>query len=142
MFRFVIAATLVLCAVVPATAQLTVVTDESSYVVGDVVEITIHNAGPSVVMFVGTPHYSITHLESGAVVYGETLLPELTYLPVGATEVFNFDTDAYPHELGHYQILLHVLESDPGSILETTYLLEEAVTDETMAWSALKASYR
>ena len=142
MFRFVLAAAVVLCAVVPATAQLTVVTDESSYVVGDVVEITIHNAGPSVVMFVGTPYYSITHLESGAVVYGETQLPEITYLPVGATEVFDFDTDAYPHEPGHYRIGLHVLESDPGSILETTYLLEEAVPDETTAWGALKASYR
>jgi hypothetical protein len=142
MFRSILVAIVVLGAVVPATAQVTVVTDDSMYIVGDVVEITIHNAGPSVVMFVGTPIYSITHLDSGAVVYGETQVPDLTYLPVGATEVFDFATDAYPHEPGYYQISLHVFESDPGSILETTYLLDAIVANETTAWSTLKALYR
>jgi hypothetical protein len=141
MFRIVLAAAVVLCSVAPAMAQLTVVTDEATYVVGNVVEITIHNAGPSVVMFVGTPHFSITHVESGVTVYGETQVPDITYLPVGATEVFDFDTDAYPHDPGHYRIWLHVIESDPGSILEATYVLEAVVDDETTTWSGIKALY-
>jgi hypothetical protein len=142
MLRFILAAAVVLCFVAPAMAQLTVVTDEATYVVGDVVEITIHNAGPSVVMFVGTPHFLIAHVESGVVVYGETQVPDITYLPVGGTERFDFDTGAYPHEPGLYRIWLSVLESDPGSILETTYVLQAAVTAEATAWGEIKALYR
>ncbi len=142
MTRMILVAAIVLALAAPALAQLTVVTDESTYVVGDVVEITIHNGGPSEAVFAGSPLYSILHVESGAVIYGETQVPEITFFGVGETEVFGHDTDAYPHEPGHYRIVLNVFFCDPGSITETTYVLDPPVDVESMAWGAIKALSR
>lgn len=139
MNRALVIAFAFLCLAAPAVAQLTVATDEAVYIVGDVVEITIHNGGPSVATFVGSPLYSIVHVESGVYAYGETLVPDITFFQVGQTAVFTFATAAYPHEPGHYRVYLNVLGSDPGSILETTYTLEEPVSTEATTWSRLKA---
>ena len=142
MTRTMLIAAICLCLAAPALAQLTVATDRQTYIAGDTVEITIHNGGPSVAMFVGTPLYSITRVESGTVVYGETLVPEITYFAVGRTEVYRFVISDYPHEPGHYRIDLHVLSADPGSILATTYILDPAVASEQATLSRIKAMAR
>lgn len=142
MTRTLIVAGICLCLAAPALAQLTVATDRQTYIAGDVVEITIRNAGPSVAMFVGTPLYTITRVESGVVVYGETLVPDITYFAVGRTEVYRFATGDYPHQPGHYRIDLNVLSADPGSVLATTYVLDPAVPTAAATMSRVKALVR
>lgn len=50
---------LVLLAASPAAGQLTIVLDQATYTVGETVEITVHNAGPTMAEFYGDPVFTI-----------------------------------------------------------------------------------
>lgn len=132
---------LALCA--PASfAQLTVVTNQASYTVGEVVQITIHNAGPSAATFTSYPSFSIWHTESGDCVYGCAGLPEIWTLPVGGTVIASRGTDVEPDQPGHYDISLAGTSIDPGSILSAEYELMMPVTAVTGTWGGIKGLYR
>ncbi|MFO7653551.1 MAG: hypothetical protein R6X25_06980 [Candidatus Krumholzibacteriia bacterium] len=133
-------ATALLIAASPATAQLTVATDAATYTVGDVVTITIANGGPSEAMFISTPWYAITHVEPDTCVFGCIGLPEISYLAAGASEVYSRYTAA--DGPGHYLIQLAGSSNDPGSILSTTYLLENGTPSAPVTWGEIRRLYR
>ncbi|MBK7048412.1 MAG: hypothetical protein IPH48_18310 [bacterium] len=125
-----------------ALAQLTVVTDQATYNVGDVVSFTIHNAGPGVATFVSDPPFSIWHVESGDCVDGCMGLPVVWTLPVGGTISGQRDTGTGPDLAGHYEIALAGSSSDPGSILSAEYEVTAAVAASTETWGAVKGLFR
>jgi hypothetical protein len=121
-----------------AAAQMTVTTDQQTYEVGDIVEITIHNAGPDPVEFYSYPAHSILHVETESCISGCVGLPVIWSFEVGETMVDVRDTGLEPDLPGHYRIALHC----PGSI-ETTYdLLPAPIPTESVSWSRVKALYR
>ena len=125
-----------------AFGQLTVVTDQANYTVGDMVQVTIHNAGPSVATFVSYPAFAIWHVESGGCVFGCVGLPVVWDLPVGATEQGAHDTGYGPDLPGHYTVSLAGSSGDPGSILTTTYELTAPVAVDLSTWGAVKSLFR
>lgn len=125
-----------------AFGQLTVVTDQADYTVGDIVHVTIHNAGPGVATFVSYPAFAITHVESGDCVFGCVGLPVVWDLPVGGTELGEHDSGAGPDQPGHYTVWLAGTSGDPGSILSTTYELTAPVAADVSTWGAVKSLFR
>jgi hypothetical protein len=125
-----------------ALAQLTVVTDQATYQVGDVVSFTIHNAGPGAATFVSDPPFSIWHVESGDCVDGCMGLPVVWTLPVGGTISGQRDTGTGPDLPGHYEISVAGSSGDPGSILSTEYEVTAAVAASTETWGAVKGLFR
>lgn len=125
-----------------AFGQLTVVTDQAGYTVGDMVHVTIHNAGPGVATFVSYPAFSIWHAETGDCVYGCIGLPVVWDLPVGATEAGQHDTGLGPDQPGHYTVSLAGTSGDPGSILTATYELTAPVAADASTWGAVKVLFR
>jgi hypothetical protein len=126
---------------IPAVAQLVVSTEDDTYTVGDTIEITIHNGGPSEATFYSVPYYAIINVDSGVVVFGETGVPVIEIMPPGTTEAYTHDTTAYPDPAGTYVITLSASCDDPGSILETTYVLEGPVPAGSRTLSAVKALF-
>jgi hypothetical protein len=126
----------------PAGAQLTVSTDQDSYVAGEVVQITIHNGGPSEAMFVSDPFFGIWHVETGTAIFGDVGLPVVTTFPVGTTELYYWDTGVTPDPPGHYQITLYGSSGDPESVLQTTYEVSAPVGLEAVLWGEVKALFR
>ncbi|MBK6734241.1 MAG: hypothetical protein IPG61_09135 [bacterium] len=125
-----------------ALAQLTIVTDQAAYHVGDIMSFTIHNAGPGVATFVSDPPFSIWHVESGDCVDGCMGLPVVWTLPAGGTIAVQRDTGVGPDLVGHYEISLAGSSSDPGSILSAEYELTAPVAVSTAAWGAIKGLFR
>ena len=125
-----------------AFGQLTVVTDQAGYTVGDLVHVTIHNAGPSVATFVSEPPLVIWHVESGDCVYGCVGLPVVWTVPVGGTVQGVHDTGYGPDLSGHYTVSLAGSSGDPGSILATTYELTAPVAVDASTWGAVKSLFR
>jgi hypothetical protein len=140
----VLTALVVLCfAAASAYAQLTVVTDATQYSQGDVISITIHNAGPSPASFSSFPACFIYHLDTMECVYGCTGLPELWEMGVGETIAFSYDPseDALPDPAGWYRIELAGASGDPGSILHCDYRMLEVVPNEDVTWGGVKTLY-
>jgi hypothetical protein len=83
----VIAATSALILVATtAVAQLTVATDAPQYSQGDIVTITVHNAGPSLALFASSPPCYIYRIGTSECVYGCVGLPilwEMEIVPIG-----------------------------------------------------------
>lgn len=125
-----------------ARAQLTVVTDKTQYSIGEVVHITIHNAGPGEATFFSDPAYSIWHSESGDCVDGCSGLPVVWTLPAGGTINVDRNTGAEPDLVGHYEIGLAGSSPDPGSILGAEYVLLPPVSTTVAPWGTLKGWYR
>jgi hypothetical protein len=130
-----------LCAPV-ALAQLTVATDQAKYLVGDVVRITIHNAGPGVATFTSYPGYLIVHVESGLCVAGCVGLPVLWELPAGDLVKETHATGAGPDPAGIYLVTLLGTSPDPGSVLKTSYVLNASVPARYTPWGSIKSLYR
>ncbi len=127
-----------------AVAQLSVVTDATQYSQGDIVPITIHNAGPNQASFNSFPACFIYHLGTMECVYGCVGLPEMWELNVGQTIAFAYDPaeDAIPDPIGWYRVELNGNSIDPGNILHCDYQMLEIVPYESGSWGAVKALYR
>lgn len=127
---------------VPAAAQLTVSTDRATYAVGDVVGITIHNAGPEAVLFVSSPACVIWNLDTLECVHGCVGLPILWYLEVGESTQDGHDTGTLPDAPGRYCVGLNGTSDAPGSILTAEYELTTALPEENRTWGVIKRLYR
>lgn len=125
-----------------AHAQLTVVTDRDDYTAGEVVLITIHNAGPGVATFASTPGWYIRHVESGECIDGCLGLPMLWDMPAGQTIDVAHDTSLAPDLIGHYEVVLTGMSGDPGSILVAAYELMVPVFDTADTWGGVKSLFR
>ena len=127
-----------------AVAQLTVDTDAMQYSQGDIVTITVHNAGPSLALFASSPPCFIYRIDTLECVYGCVGLPILWEMSVGETIVTVYDPseDANPDPIGWYRVELNGTSSDPGSILHCDYRMLEVVPIGSGSWSGVKALYR
>jgi hypothetical protein len=137
-------ATILILAVLaaPAAAQLTVTTDADTYTTGDTVTITVVNAGPEPALFISTPAFAIVNTDSVLCVFGCTGLPEAWYMAVGDTMVADWDTGRRPDPAGHYNVHLHAVTDNPGSILDAGYDLVGPVPAAPTTWSDVRALYR
>jgi hypothetical protein len=125
-----------------ALAQLTVVTDQDQYTAGEVVLITVHNAGPNVATFSSYPGYFIEHVESHQCVDGCVGLPVLWDLAVGETVHASHDTGVEPDLIGTYDVALMGSSGDPGSILIARYELVAPVSATATTWGGIKSLFR
>ena len=145
------ASSLVLMAVIlvfatPAAAQiLTVETDLAVYVVGAVVQITIHNPTEEPATLVSWPFTFITHEETNACVWGCVGLPVVTEVMPGETLVEHHHTSFLPDPPGTYRVTI----AEAGTGLPplppsnwTEYELLEPISSEKMAWGGVKSLYR
>lgn len=123
-------------------AQLTVVTDRDRYMAGEVVLITIHNAGPGVATFSSYPAFFIEHVESHHCVAGCVGLPVLWDMAVGETIRASHDTSVEPDLIGHYDVVLTGRSDDPGSIHIARYELMAPVSDTAATWGGIKSLFR
>lgn len=144
MIRILFACTVLCIAAAPADAQLTVATDASQYSQGDIVTITVHNAGPSPALFASSPPCFIYRIDTLECVYGCVGLPILWEMNVGETIVCGYDPaeDAVPDPVGWYRVELNGVSIDPGSILHCDYQVLEIVSNGRGSWGAVKALYR
>jgi len=142
--RILFACTVLCITAASADAQLSVVTDATQYSQGDVVPITIHNAGPNPAHFNSFPACFIYHLGTMECVYGCLGLPELWELNVGQTIVFEYDPseDAIPDAIGWYRVELNGNSIDPGNILHCDYRVLEIVPVGSDTWGDVKALFR
>lgn len=135
-----------LIAALPASAQLTVVANQSDYYLGEIVHLTIHNTGPHVAVFLSVPVFAVMRVSDGECVFGCVGLPVLTQMSVGETWHLDFDTSACstpgPGLFGMYRVDLMGSSSDPGSVLSTTFRLYDALDVQPLAWGTLKGTYR
>lgn len=130
----------VLVLAVPARAQYTVVADRTTYVVGDTVHITVHNAGPSEAMY-AEPAVAIVNSDTDTCIYGCYKWGAVLWLGVGESLSYSHDTSARPDQPGHYWIDLFGGSGDPGSILTADYELKSVVGVEATTWGHVKALY-
>jgi hypothetical protein len=133
-----------LVAALPASAQLTVATDKPEYIPGELVQITIHNAGPGVAVFSSEPPLAIWHLATGECCHGCTGLPVITTLAAGASRTFAFDPLGCPigDPFGLYEVVVAGASPDPDPVLTTTFTVLDIVGAERLAWGWLKGLYR
>jgi len=125
-----------------AAAQLTVVTDKNVYTAGEVVQITIRNAGPSVATFISSPAYFIRHVESGVCIEGCVGLAVLWEMSVGENFDESYDTSQASALIGHHEVVLNGASGDPGSILVAAYELTAPVSDTAATWGGIKSLFR
>lgn len=144
--RMLTSVTLLTCLAIalPASAQLTVATDKPEYLPGEIVHITIHNAGPSAAQFVSEPPLGIWHVATGECCFGCTGLPVVFDLAAGASLAFGYDPLQCPLDdrAGLYHISLAGSSPDPGSILSTTFTVLSTVDVERRSWGAWKSRFR
>jgi len=143
-----------------AAAQLTVVTDKTTYTAGEEVQIAIRNAGPSVATFISSPAYFIRHagpsvatfisspayfirhVESGVCIEGCVGLAVLWEMSVGEMLDESYDTSQAPDLIGHHEVVLNGASGDPGSILVAAYELVAPVSDTASTWGGVKSLFR
>ncbi len=127
-----------LLAATVAVAAVTVVTDKDSYIVGETVQITIHNSGPEDVEFNSAPFIVIYDLDTNECLYGCVGLPVMTPFPAGSTVTEAWDTGVGPDLPGNYRVSVNSLDASAA----TDYFLTGGVSVETSSWGAVKALYR
>lgn len=137
-------ATVCLVVALPASAQLTVTTDRPEYLPGEIVLITIHNAGPSVAQFVSEPPLTVVQVATGECCFGCVGLPVVFDLAPGATILRTYDTASCGSGglTGEYRLTLAGASGDPGSILTASFLVREAVEVEPAGWGTVKGRFR
>jgi hypothetical protein len=139
--RMSFAALVMLSAILPATlaaAAVSVSTDKDSYVVGEVVQVTVHNSGPEDLEFVSIPLIAIANTGTQECIYGCAGLPVVTPFPAGDTVTESWDTGAGPDEIGTYVVTPHILGDDSSA----QYILSAGVPETDSSWGAIKALYR
>lgn len=141
--RAIAVASALILTVTTAAAQLTVATDTPQYSQGDIVTITVHNAGPSLALFVSSPPCYIYRIGTPECVYGCVGLPILWEMHVGETIILAYDPseDAVPDPIGWYRVELNGTSIDPGSVLHCDYQMLEVVPVGGGSWGAVKALY-
>lgn len=128
---------LALAAITTAQAEITVTTDKPSYEMGEIVQITAHNAGPEDEMFYSDPFFYIGNDDLNECVYGCVGLPVVTPFPAGETVAMGWDTGGMPFIPGNYSVAVVASNGAWAS-----FVLTEIVGTEASSWSTVKALYR
>jgi len=129
----------------PAAARdVTVTTDLETYPVGAVVEVSVHNAGPTDVEFNSSPFIAIVNLDTSTCLFGCLGLPVMTPLPADSTHVQCWDTGENPDAPGRHRVTAHIQDLVPPfePPPSTEYMLIDPSPAEMRAWGGVKSLYR
>ena len=133
--RSLICLLLLLLLPLTAAAQVTLSLDNSEYVRGEWVEITLHNGTDQSVTLTSSPWYCV--VRNDGPYPGCVGLPVIEELLPGETRVSHHDTGALPDPPGEYSIGAATSGVDPA-----TYTLVCPVANERTRGTTLKATYR
>jgi hypothetical protein len=121
-----------------ALAEVTITTDKTAYLTGEIVQITIQNLGPLGADFNSAPFVSIYNADTAECIYGCIGLAVMTPFPAGTTVVLSHDTGEHSDPNGTYSVFVNML----GPPVFTQYTVTGEVGVEARSWGAIKASYR
>lgn len=124
-------------------AALTLTLDQDTYIVGDVIQITIDNTGGPTLQTGGAPPFGIQRLDGPY--DGMAHVPVIVTLEADEILVETWDTGMLPDPAGEYGIgTSWWVVDDPDQTMSdsATYTLEDVVPIEATTWSAVHRLFR
>ncbi len=121
-----------------ALAEVTITTDKTDYLTGEIVQITIQNLGPLGAEFNSAPFISIYNVDTAECIIGCVGLPVVTPFPAGTTVLQSHDTGEFSDPNGTYRVFVNMI----GPPVFAQYTVTGEVGVEARSWGTIKAAYR